>query len=117
MPASDGEHSPSMDHSVTALMPWAAPYMIIAQTRMRTLLVSEIVKNDIPKSVKARIIGNLYSTLSASLPDGMRDNKLLIPWIPKNRAMRDEARSRFSWACTAKNVMKKAFVKEKINRR
>lgn len=81
------------------------------------LLVSAIAKNVIVRSVNAKIMGILHPTLSASFPDGMRDSILVIPLIPKRRAITDEARRRFSWACRAKRVMKKAFVKEKARRR
>lgn len=117
LPASDGAQSPSIAHSATALMPWAAPYMIMAKTRNWMLLVSEIATNVIVRSVKARMMGILHPALSASFPDGMRDSILVIPLIPKRRAIRDEDRRRFSWACRAKRVMKKAFVKEKARRR
>lgn len=79
--------------------------------------VSEIVRNAIVRSVKAKIMGHLHPTLSANFPDGMRDSMLVIPLIPKKRAMRDEVRKRFFSACTAKRVMKKAFAKEKVSRR
>jgi len=59
LPASVGAWSPSMDHSVTALMPWAVPYMIMAKVRRLMLFVSEIVRNVIVRSVKASIIGIL----------------------------------------------------------
>jgi len=81
------------------------------------LLVSEITRNVIVRSVKARIMGILQPTLSASFPDGMRGSILVIPLIPKRRAITDEDRRRCSWACRAKRVMKKAFVKEKARRR
>jgi len=42
---------------------------------------------------------------------------LVVPLIPKKRAMTDVAMRRFCSACIAKRVMKKASVKEKVRRR
>ncbi len=63
------------------------------------------------------ITGILCPILSASFPEGIRDSILVVPLIPKKRAMRDDVRRRFSSACIAKSVMKKAFTKEKVSRR
>jgi len=81
------------------------------------LRVSEIAKNDIVRRAKARIRGYLCPTLSASFPEGIRDTRLAIPLIPKNKAMREGTRTRVLLAYTAKRVLKKAYVKEKAKRK
>jgi len=110
-----------MDHSVTARMPWAIPYIIMATARSWMLLVSEMVRNVMVRSVKAMMMGSLYPALSVSFPDGMRDNMFVMPLMPKRKATRDAmtdcGSGRIFSACIAKRVRKKAFVKEKTKRR
>ncbi len=91
--------------------------MIMEKARRYRLAVSDNVRNTIARSANDRMMGILHPTLSASLPEGIRDSMLVVPLIPKRRAMRDEVKRRFSWAWTAKRVMKKAYVKEKARRR
>lgn len=81
------------------------------------LLVSEKVRNAIVNNMKAMVIGYLCPILSASFPDGIRESMLVAPLIPKSRTIRDKLMRRFSSAWIAKKVIRKAFVKEKTNRR
>ena len=114
---SEGAHSPNMVHSVTALMPWARPWMIMARIRRKMFDVSEIMKYARVRMAKAEKMGPLKPNLSASFPDGMQESMYVIPRIPNKSAIRDGNRRRLFSACTAKKVMKKANVKEKEKRR
>lgn len=79
--------------------------------------VSEIVKYARVSIVKAKTMGHLYPILSASFPDGIRERVFVVPPIPKRRAIREGTKRRLFSAYTAKRVIKKAYVNEKLRRR
>ena len=56
---SEGAQSPSIVHSVTALVPWARPWMIMARIRRKMFDVSEIMKYARVNMAKAETVSRL----------------------------------------------------------